>query len=50
VKGLNNNDSIERLVVIRSTVKIHVSIILPKLGATGRTEAVALAVQNDLVG
>jgi NarL family two-component system response regulator LiaR len=49
VKGLNNNDIIERLVVSRSTDKFHVSIILSKLEAAGRTEAVAMAVQNDLV-
>ena len=49
VKGLNINDIIERLVVSRSTAKFHVSIILSKLGAAGRTEAVTMAVQNNLV-
>jgi two-component system, NarL family, response regulator LiaR len=49
VKGLNNNDIAERLVVSRSTAKFHVSSILSKLGATSRTEAVSLALQNHLV-
>ena len=48
-KGLNNNDIAERLVVSRSTAKFHVSSILSKLGATSRTEAVSIALQNHLV-
>jgi NarL family two-component system response regulator LiaR len=49
VAGLNNPDIAQRLVVSQSTVKFHVSSILSKLGATSRTEAVALAVQHHLV-
>ena len=49
VEGLNNNEIAERLVVSQSTVKFHVSNILSKLGVTGRTEAVALAVKHHLV-
>jgi NarL family two-component system response regulator LiaR len=47
--GLNNLEIAGRLVVSRSTVKFHVSSVLSKLGATSRTEAVAIAVQNRLV-
>jgi NarL family two-component system response regulator LiaR len=49
VEGLNNREIAERLVVSQSTVKFHVSNILSKLGASSRTEAVALAVQHKLV-
>ena len=48
-KGLKNNDIAERLVVSRSTAKFHVSSILSKLGASSRTEAVSIALQNHLV-
>lgn len=49
VQGLNNNEIAERLVVSRSTAKFHVSSILSKLGAASRTEAVSIALQNNLV-
>lgn len=49
VDGLNNNQIAERLVITLSTVKFHVSSILSKMGVSSRTEAVALALKNNLV-
>src|SRR5262249_34187743 len=49
VRGLSNPDIAAQLVIGRATVKFHVSNILAKLGATSRTEAVALALQQRLV-
>ena len=49
VTGMNNSEIADRLVVSRSTIKYHVSNILSKLQATTRTEAVAYALQQNLV-
>jgi two-component system, NarL family, response regulator LiaR len=48
VEGLTNTQIAARLVLSRATVKNHVSSVLAKLGASGRTEAVRIAVQYSL--
>ncbi|MBX3014529.1 MAG: response regulator transcription factor [Caldilineaceae bacterium] len=48
-QGLPNKEIAERLVITERTVKFHASAILGKLGATNRTEAVALARQQNLL-
>lgn len=49
VRGLSNPDIADHLVISRSTVKFHLSSIFGKLGVTGRTEAVALAIQHHII-
>lgn len=48
-QGLPNKEIAERLVITERTVKFHASAILGKLGATNRTEAVALARQQNIL-
>ncbi len=48
-KGQNNVEIAEGLIVSRSTVKFHVSNILSKLQSSSRTEAVAFAIENNLL-
>lgn len=49
VDGLNNPQIAARLGIGRATVKSHVSNLLQKLEVQSRTEAVALALKNNLV-
>ena len=49
VKGMSNPEIAERLVISRSTVKVHISSILSKLGVASRAEAISLAIHNKLV-
>ena len=48
-EGLGNKEMARRLGISAHTVKFHVSIILAKLGATTRTEAVTAAVRRGLL-
>lgn len=49
IEGLNNVQIAGRLTVSPSTIKSHVSNILSKLGVASRTEAVTLALRNQIV-
>jgi len=48
IEGLNNTQIAGRLTVSPSTIKSHVSNILSKLGVASRTEAVTLALRNQI--
>lgn len=48
-KGQNNVEIADELIVSRSTVKFHVSNILSKLQSSSRTEAVAFAIEHNLL-
>jgi len=49
VRGLTNTQIAKELFVSPSTIKTHVSSILSKLDVASRSEAVALAVRNQIV-
>lgn len=49
IEGLNNTQIAGKLTVSPSTIKSHVSNILAKLGVASRTEAVTLALRNNIV-
>ena len=48
IEGLNNTQIAGSLTISPSTVKSHVSNILAKLGVASRTEAVTLALRNNI--
>ena len=48
-QGMPNKEIASHLVISERTAKFHVSSIMSKLGATNRTEAVALAAQRGLI-
>ncbi len=48
-QGLRNQEIADRLIISVRTVKVHVSNILSKLGASNRTEAVAEARRRGLL-
>lgn len=48
-RGLQNKEIASQLSISERTVKFHVSSILAKLDAGNRTEAVAFAVQRDII-
>ena len=50
VKGYNNKQLAYALTISEPTAKFHVRNILMKLNASGRTEAVAIAVEKHLLG
>lgn len=49
IEGLTNTQIASKLIVSPSTIKSHVSNILFKLGVASRTEAVTLALRNNIV-
>ncbi|MFE2695339.1 response regulator transcription factor, partial [Streptomyces mirabilis] len=49
-RGRTNRQIGEELFITGKTASVHVSNILAKLGASGRTEAVAIAYREGLVG
>lgn len=48
-QGLSNGEIAEKLVIAPRTAKVHVQNILAKLGASNRTEAVSIAVRQQLI-
>ena len=47
--GNRNKDIAQRLSISEETVKVHVKHIMEKLGASDRTEAVAIAVRRGII-
>ena len=47
--GNRNKDIAERLFISEETVKVHIKHIMEKLGASDRTQAVAIAVRRGII-
>ena len=47
--GNRNRDIAERLFISEETVKVHIKHIIEKLGASDRTQAVAIAVRRGII-
>ena len=47
--GNRNRDIAEQLFISEETVKVHVKHIMEKLGASDRTEAVAIAMRRGII-
>jgi len=47
--GNRNRDIAERLFISEETVKVHVKHVMEKLGASDRTEAVAIAIRRGII-
>jgi DNA-binding NarL/FixJ family response regulator len=48
-EGYRNREIAERLFISEETVKIHIKHVMDKLGATHRTQAVAIAVRRGII-
>lgn len=48
-EGMSNQEIADRLQIVEGTVKAHVKVILSKLGARDRTQAISVALQRGLV-
>jgi DNA-binding NarL/FixJ family response regulator len=49
VNGNRNRDIAERLFISEETVKVHIKHIMEKLGASDRTQAVAVALRRGII-
>lgn len=48
-QGMTNQEIADRLAIVEGTVKAHVKVLLAKLGARDRTQAVSVALERGLV-
>jgi DNA-binding NarL/FixJ family response regulator len=48
-EGNRNKDVAERLFISEETVKVHVKHVMDKLGASDRTQAVAIAIRRGII-